>query len=89
MKLKEERVINRLTSLIFGGYFLLLSQLVNAQCSVTVTPTQSVTITCGETVDLLAYGAGTVPVLSTDFNNGTAGTGWTSTGGATFSQPCG
>jgi gliding motility-associated-like protein len=58
-----------------------------AQCSVDIGP--DVTINCGDCVDLSAMGAGNVPVLTTDFDNGQAGAGWVSAGGTAFAQPCG
>ena len=44
----------------------------------------------GGTVDLTASGVGAFEyVLYNDFDNGTAGAGWNSTGGAAFGTPCG
>lgn len=66
---------------------LLIGAISYAQCSVDLGP--DVTINCGESVDLSAMGAGNVPVLATNFDNGQAGPGWVGTGGQAFAQPCG
>ena len=49
---------------------LIISQGLNAQCTVDLGI--DITINCGESVDLSAMGAGSVPVLTTDFDNGQA-----------------
>ncbi|MDG1330909.1 MAG: hypothetical protein P8P74_01155, partial [Crocinitomicaceae bacterium] len=71
------------TSLAWGGFAF-------GQCSVNI---QAVTQPGGDcngvTVDFTAQGDAVLPVLSNNFNLGVAGPGWASTGGATFSQPCG
>ena len=68
------------SAIIFNNYSF-------GQCSVDIGA--DVTINCGESVDLSAMGAGNVPVLSTDFDNGQAGPGWQANGGQAFAQPCG
>lgn len=73
---------------IFIGLFIISTEISWSQCSVTITP-PSATINCGESLDLTALASGTVPLLLTDFNNGTAGPGWSSGGGTTYGQPCG
>ena len=60
------------------------------QCSVSIMANVQPGGDCnGVTVDFTATAGAVLPVLSNDFNLGVAGPGWLSTGGATFSQPCG
>lgn len=59
-----------------------------SQCVVNVTPS-NIIINCGQTVDMTALGTGNTPLLTTNFDNGTAGPGWVNLGGAFFSTPCG
>lgn len=58
-----------------------------AQCSVSIAAS-STNIYCGQSVDMTAYGQGANVLLSNDFNDGTVGTGWSSTQSATFTNPC-
>ena len=68
---------------------LLVSQALSQQCSLNTTPNSTVTIICGEEVTLSTFATGSSPLLTTDFNSGSAGPGWTSGGGSGFAQPCG
>ncbi len=61
-------------------------------CDVGITNVQvGPAISCnGGTVQLTANGVGSSSyVLYNDFNSGSAGAGWSSTGGASFGEPCG
>ncbi len=81
--LKTKILLGLMATLMFGAWSL-------GQCSVTINTTVQPGGDCnGVTVDFTATADAVLPVLSNDFNTGTAGAGWQSTGGATFSQPCG
>ncbi|MDG1331458.1 MAG: hypothetical protein P8P74_03965, partial [Crocinitomicaceae bacterium] len=70
--------------------FLLTGGFTFGQCSVDILAVTQPGGDCnGVTVDFTAQGDAVLPVLSNNFNLGVAGPGWASTGGATFSQPCG
>jgi gliding motility-associated-like protein len=62
---------------------------VYGQCDINASASQ-LTVTCGESVSLSAYGSSTGQmVLNETFNSGSFGPGWGSTPGATnFSNPC-
>ena len=57
-------------------------------CSITAS-SSAASINCGESVQLTSFGLGGSNVLVNDFNNGTAGSGWTTTSGAQYDNPCG
>jgi hypothetical protein len=59
-----------------------------SQCTVSIS-SGSNTIICGNSVDLLATGYSGLPVMSNNFDLGNAGTGWSATTAATFTNPCG
>jgi gliding motility-associated-like protein len=61
---------------------------VYAQCTVSISP-DPVTILCGDTVTLTATGLGGTAAMDNDFNLGNAGSGWQTTAGADFTNPCG
>lgn len=76
-------------STLLGLTSIFFSFLTYSQCDITATASQ-MEITCGESVDLSAFGSsnGTV-VLDEDFNGGGFGPGWGSTPGAVnFTNPC-
>ena len=75
-----------LTLIVFAFSFLSLK--VDAQCVLNTTPT-SLTIVCGQSVDLSTFALGGTPLLTTDFDSGSAGPGWTVGGGNGFGTPCG
>lgn len=86
MSAQVQLLCKRAFSLLF---ILIISHAGHAQCSVSATANQY-EITCGESVELTAFGqsSGTV-ILSEDFNTGGFGPGWGSTPGSTsFSNPC-
>ncbi|WP_343606677.1 PKD domain-containing protein [Fluviicola sp.] len=62
---------------------------VSAQCDINASAS-STTITCGQSVNLTAYGSSTGQmVLNETFNTGGFGSGWSSTPGSTnFNNPC-
>lgn len=62
---------------------------VSSQCTLNTTPNATVTIACGQSVTLSTFATGSTPLLTTDFDLGGAGPGWTSGGGTNFGQPCG
>ncbi len=60
----------------------------SAQCFAEIeTPAQDTTICVGESVYLSAFATCTF-LMSNNFNNGTAGTGWVATTGVSFTNPC-
>lgn len=61
---------------------------VQAQCAVSILPV-SPTISCGDSITLNAIGLSASPALSTDFNAGGLGAGWSSTATMLYSNPCG
>ncbi|MEX1000473.1 MAG: hypothetical protein WDZ35_00005, partial [Crocinitomicaceae bacterium] len=72
---------------------LLISLLVyayqsQAQCTVQISP-DPITIDCGESVDLSALGLSPTPALSTSFNSGSLGAGWSSSATVLYNNPCG
>jgi hypothetical protein len=56
-------------------------------CNITASAT-SYDILCGDAITLSAIGEGVV-LFDSNFNGGTAGAGWESTGSAVFTNPCG
>lgn len=69
---------------------LFVGTFASGQCSVSIMSTILPGGDCnGVTATFTAQGDAVLPVLSNNFNLGVAGPGWLSTGGATFSQPCG
>ncbi|WP_343606673.1 gliding motility-associated C-terminal domain-containing protein [Fluviicola sp.] len=67
----------------------MVAESVFAQCDINTSAT-STTITCGQSVNLTAYGSSTGQmVLNETFNTGGFGSGWSSTPGSTnFNNPC-
>jgi gliding motility-associated-like protein len=67
----------------------LISQRSISQCEVNTAATQ-MTVTCGQSVNLSAFGSSTGSmILNENFNTGGFGAGWGATPGATsFSNPC-
>lgn len=79
--------------IILGGVFLglfFVSQ-AKAQCTVEAFPSDTITFTCGQELEiqLSAYGFSGNFAINNNFNNGTLGTGWAGTLSATFTNPCG
>ena len=73
---------------VIGACVLLLfSNTANAQCSVSGDANPD-TLTCGDTLFLSAFGLGGAPLIDVNFNNGSAGTGWATTAGVDFTNPC-
>lgn len=68
---------------------MLLGNISQAQCAVTVTPSVPPSIICGETLDLVALGTGSGGDLNIDFNNSTTSIGWTNSQTISYSNPCG
>jgi gliding motility-associated-like protein len=62
----------------------------NAQtaCNVTASPS-TVTLNCGDTLTLDALGLSANPVLSTNFDGGAIGAGWSTTAIMLYNNPCG
>ena len=67
---------------------LVLSEGVKAQCTFNLS-LSATSVPCGRTVTMTALAYSSVPSLSTNFDNGTAGPGWQNAGVAAFGQPCG
>jgi len=59
-----------------------------SQCNVTITASSN-SVICGNSINLLATGYSGLPVMSNNFDLGNAGTGWSATTAATFTNPCG
>jgi len=78
----------RKAHLIIGFVMVYIGGL-NAQCTLNTTPNSTITIACGQTVTLSTFATGSTPLLTTDFDLGGAGPGWTSGGGSGFGQLCG
>ncbi len=68
--------------------FLILTTLLFGQCVVDVNP-GSISINCGESVDLQAIGLSSTPALSTNFNGNQIGAGWQTTATLVYNNPCG
>lgn len=75
-------------SILILGVLLFTTMESSAQCTLTTTPS-AITIDCGQSVDLNALGLSPAPVLSTSFDGGTLGPGWSSTGTMLYTNPCG
>ena len=67
---------------------LLISIISHSQCTVSISAGSN-SIICGNSVNLLATGYSGLPVMSNNFDLGNAGTGWSATTAATFTNPCG
>ena len=81
--LNLKKIIGLTFSMFMGAF-------VFGQCSVSIFSVTQPGGDCnGVTATFTADAAAVIPVLSNNFNLGIAGPGWASTGGATFSQPCG
>ncbi len=86
--ISRNKWINRLSKVTLSTLLLLSGSYAHAQCDLDVT-LSATTVPCGDSVTMTALAYAAAPVLSTNFNNGTAGAGWQNTGTAQFSQPCG
>jgi len=68
------------------GIFSLISAVSFGQCEIN-TGSSAMTVTCGESVDLTAFGSSTGQVvLDEDFNTSSFGSGWSGSPGATSFQ---
>ena len=78
------------TVLLISSLFLTCGYQVNAQCTVEGFPASTISITCGEEVELelSAFGISGSFAINNDFNNGTPGQGWDGTLAATYTNPC-
>lgn len=70
---------------------LLFGTRAGAQCSVQAFPSDTVTFTCGQELEiqLSAFGFSGNFAIDNDFNDGTLGSGWVGTPSVTFTNPCG
>lgn len=59
-----------------------------SQCTISTSFTDT-TISCGQAIDISAFGVEGTPVLSTDFNGGELGVGWSSSATVMYTSPCG
>ncbi len=59
-----------------------------AQCNLTVTPTTD-TVECGEPLTISALGLSPTSVLTTNFNGGVLGPGWSTLVNGQYNNPCG
>jgi gliding motility-associated-like protein len=80
--------INFLATLLLASCLLPLASY--SQCNLQIIPADTITITCGESIniDMSAYGNSGNQVLNNNFNDGTVGSGWLATPAATFTNPC-
>lgn len=78
----------RFITILAVGVLLSISSVGIAQCTLSTTPA-TISIDCGQSVDLDALGLSPTPVLSTNFNGGTLGPGWSTTGTMLYTNPCG
>lgn len=60
----------------------------NSQCNISIDAT-TLSINCGDTVNLSAQVFASAPVLSEDFNSGTLSAGWNSSIPVNYANPCG
>lgn len=60
----------------------------NAQCTVSITP-DPIIISCGSYVEITANGLSGSPALSTSFDGGSIGAGWSTSGTPLYTNPCG
>lgn len=74
--------------IIIAGLGLLFSQQVTAQCVVDAGP-DTIYTSCGANLYLAAQGLSDTPALSTDFDGGQIGAGWTSSATVLYNNPCG
>lgn len=58
-------------------------------CQLSVNPDTSISIFCGDSLELEAVGLAGSPVLSTNFNGNQIGAGWSTTATLQFNNPCG
>lgn len=76
---------------LFGvlvALFFYISTVAQTNCSLTISPA-SASINCGQNVQLSAFGVGGPILMNNDFNNGTAGVGWSASASAQYDNPCG
>ena len=78
------------TVFLISSLFLFAGFKASAQCTVEAFPAATVSITCGEEVelDLSAFGISGSFAINNNFNNGTPGLGWDGTLAATYTNPC-
>ena len=76
--------------LVFSSLFSMAVLDANAQCTVEAFPDDTITLTCGDEIEiqLSAFGISGNFAINNDFNTGTPGTGWDQTSAATYTNPC-
>jgi hypothetical protein len=82
------RAVNIFRTLMVLAVCFAMTNQVKAQCNISVTPGTNVTINCGDSVQLEAFGLSSSPALSTDFNNLQLGVGWSTTAILQYNNPC-
>ena len=77
-------------SLLFSTLFSLACSDTSAQCTVEAFPDDTITLTCGDELELQlsAFGISGNFAINNDFNTGTPGAGWDGTLAATYTNPC-
>ena len=77
-------------SLLFSILFSVAVLDANAQCTVEAFPDDTITLTCGDELEiqLSAFGISGNFAINNDFNTGNPGTGWDGTLAATYTNPC-
>lgn len=77
-------------SLAISSLLILSGFKASAQCTVEAFPADTITLTCGDQLDiqLSAFGNSGNYAINNDFNSGTPGTGWDQTSAATYTNPC-
>jgi len=77
--------------LVFFSLIIVSTLYTSAQaplCTVTASPS-TVSLNCGDTLELSAFGLSADPVLSTNFDGGVIGPGWSTTAVMLYNNPCG
>ncbi|MFK7787194.1 MAG: hypothetical protein AB8B56_18880, partial [Crocinitomicaceae bacterium] len=82
------RATNIFKTLILLVVCFAMTTQVKAQCTISVTPGTNVSINCGDSVQLEAFGLSSSPALLTDFNNLQLGAGWSTTAILQYNNPC-
>ena len=77
-------------ALLLTVLFSLIGFNVMAQCTVEAFPDDTITLTCGDELEiqLSAFGISGNFAINNDFNTGTPGAGWDQTSAATYTNPC-
>ena len=84
---KHTRRVSRIVGLV--GFFTLMNFSAKAQLCVVDAGADTIWADCGQPTYLSAIGLSSTPALSTDFDGGAIGAGWSATGTVLYNNPCG